>query len=290
MGKLILEERAHGNDNNEQKNHHCMDSLEEKVSIFVEDFDENIHSGEDSGDDYGSENSSNNDLHGYPNERILFWEAQEALLQEIMERQNLTGQKLRQEVKKIIDVVRETEFCSCPKPSSSGFCTYCLRRIIVDRLCNKGLNATLCTSKWKHTKQIPGGTHEYVELMAVMPGRKKQVPFLIELEFRDQFVMAKACDEYRKLVSQLPEFYIGKPEYLSAIVRILCNAAKRSMKEKKIYMGPWRKRSFMEMKWSKSFEMSKSLDGSLNTSSLLSPRQGNESRLHLSTSLAVVVT
>lgn len=81
MGKLILEERAHGNDNNEQKNHHCMDSLEEKVSVFVEDFDENIHSDEDSGDDYGSENSSNNDLHGYPNERILFWEAQEALLQ-----------------------------------------------------------------------------------------------------------------------------------------------------------------------------------------------------------------
>lgn len=83
MGKLILEDRAHGNDYKEQKNHHCMDSLEEKVSVFVEDF-ENIHSDEDSGDDYGSENSSNNDLHGYHNERILFWEAQEALLQVLL--------------------------------------------------------------------------------------------------------------------------------------------------------------------------------------------------------------
>ncbi|KAL9432406.1 hypothetical protein AB3S75_027440 [Citrus x aurantiifolia] len=289
MGKLILEDRAHGNDNKEQKNHHCMDSLEEKVSVFVEDF-ENIRSDEDSGDDYGSENSSNNDLHGYHNERILFWEAQEALLQEIMERQSITGQKLRQEVKKIIDAVRETEFCSCPKPSSNGLCTHCLRRILVDRLCDKALNAALCTSKWKHTKQIPGGTHEYVELMAVTPGPKKQVPFLIELEFRDQFEMAKACDEYRKLVSQLPEFYIGKPEYLSAIVRVLCNAAKRSMKEKKIYMGPWRKRSFMEMKWSKSFEKGKSFDESLSTSSLPSPVKGHESCMHSSTSLAVVVT
>lgn len=134
------------------------------------------------------------------------------------------------------------------------------------------------------------GTHEYVELMAVTSGRKKQVPFLIELEFRDQFEMAKACDEYRKLVSQLPEFYIGKPEYLSAIVRVLCNAAKRSMKEKKIYMGPWRKRSFMEMKWSKSFEKSKSFDESLSTSSLPSPVKGHESCMHSSTSLAVVVT
>lgn len=74
-----------------------------------------------------------------------------------MERQSITGQKLRQEVKKIIDAVRETEFCSCPKPSSNGLCTHCLRRILVDRLCDKGLSAALCTSKWKHTKQIPGG-------------------------------------------------------------------------------------------------------------------------------------
>lgn len=79
---------------------------------------------------------------------------------------------------------------------------------------------------------------------------KKQIPFLIELEFRDQFQIAKACEEYQKLVSCLPEFYIGKQEYLTAIVRVMCGAAKKSMKEKKMHLGPWRKRSFMQMKWS----------------------------------------
>lgn len=86
------------------------------------------------------------------------------------------------------------------------------------------------------------------------PNSKKQVPFLVEVEFRDQFEMAKACEEYKKLVRQLPECYIGKPDYLNAIVRLVCDAAKRSMKEKKIHMGPWRKRSFMLMKWSASIE------------------------------------
>lgn len=80
------------------------------------------------------------------------------LYQEIMERQSLTGQKLRQEVNKIVEMAKETEFCSCcPKTRSDGFCTFCLRRILVNKLREKGLNANLCTSKWKHTKEIPGG-------------------------------------------------------------------------------------------------------------------------------------
>jgi uncharacterized protein (TIGR01615 family) len=78
--------------------------------------------------------------------------------------------------------------------------------------------------------------------------------FLIEIEFRDQFKMAKACDEHKKLIELLPETYIGKPEHLNAIVRVMCDAAKRSTAEKKIHMGPWRKRSFMQMKWSASHE------------------------------------
>ena len=94
------------------------------------------------------------------------------------------------------------------------------------------------------------GSHEYIEVVANTAGRKKQIPFLIELEFRTEFEMAKACDEYRKLIAQLPKTFIGKPDYLHAVLRVVCDAAKRSMKEKKIHMGPWRKRSFMQMKWS----------------------------------------
>lgn len=113
------------------------------------------------------------------------------------------------------------------------------------------------------------GRHEYIEILTVAPGRKKQLPFVVELEFRDQFEIAKASDEYKKLVAQLPEIYIGKAEYLRTLVRILCDAAKRFMEEKKIHMGPWRTRSFMEMKWSYSLER-RSADESFNNNAISS--------------------
>lgn len=90
--------------------------------------------------------------------------------------------------------------------------------------------------------------------------KTKQIPVLIELELRDQFQIARANEEYKKLVSMLPEFYVGRPEYLNGIIRVMCEAAKRSMKEKKIHMGPWRKSSFMQMKWSCLNENNPTLD------------------------------
>ena len=129
-------------------------------------------------------------------------------------------------------------------------------------------------------------------MIASTSSRKKQITFLIELEFRDQFKIAKACDEYHNLTSHLPEYYIGKPDYLNAILRVMCDAAKRSMKEKKIHMGPWRKRSFMQMKWSgSSNERWSSFDESLNNLASLSFRQASESScLHFNAAQAVVVT
>ncbi|CAI0556537.1 unnamed protein product [Linum tenue] len=184
-------------------------------------------------------------------DRVMFWESQEALLQEVLERHSSASLKLRQEVGRIIGLAKKTDFCSCMNSTQEG-CTSCLRNKVVDMLLERGFNATLCTSQWKNTKKFPGGKHEYVELMASTSARKKRIPYVVELEFKAQFEIAKPCGEYRRMVSLLPEYYIGKADYLNAIVRILCEAAKTSMKEQKIHMGPWRKRSFMQMKWSSS--------------------------------------
>ncbi|KAJ1391262.1 hypothetical protein SESBI_36827 [Sesbania bispinosa] len=224
-----------------------MDSLEEKVSVFM---DEHYFSNESElhgslEDPWGSENSSDSDE---PPEKTLYWESKEALLQEILERYQLTGSKLRQEFGRIMEKVKTSDFCSCFKPNSSD-CTTCLRRRLVAELRDRGFTTNLCISKWRTTNKFPGGSHEYIEVIASTITRK-QIPILIELEFRDQFQIAKAGEEYQKLVSCLPEFYVGKPDYLTAIVRVMCKAAKKSMKEKKMHLGPWRKSSFMLMKWS----------------------------------------
>ncbi|TYJ01198.1 hypothetical protein E1A91_A13G136900v1 [Gossypium mustelinum] len=266
MGKLIeekaLDQKLNGHqhrdhDHARQKpglnNNYNNKSLEEKVSEFLyNDFAESDGScvNDATTDGYGSDGNESNDSI----QHTLYWESQQALLQEILERYMLIGSKLRQEVNGIIEEAKETEFCSCINQyqtlSFDIGCINCLRKRVINLLCHKGLKATLCVSKWKHTKNYPAGSHEYIEVMASTQGRKKQIPLVIELEFRDQFEIAKACDEYMKLVDKLPLCYVGKTEYLNPIVGVMCDAAKRSMEEKKLHMGPWRKRSFMQMKWS----------------------------------------
>ncbi|KAE8681269.1 LRR protein [Hibiscus syriacus] len=216
-------------------------SLEEKISEFLN----NGYADSDATDDYGSDDNESIDALQHD----LYWESQEALLQEILERYALVGAKLRQEINGIIEEARETVFCSCKNqkqtqkqsPRTEAGCINCLRMRVIHLLCRRGLNATLCVSKWKHIKN-----HRAAH------GPKKQIPFVIEPEFRDEFEIAKACDEYMKLVDKLPECYVGKSEYLNPIVGVMCDSAKRSMEEQKLHMGPWRKRSFVQMKWSNS--------------------------------------
>lgn len=114
---------------------------------------------------------------------------------------------------------------------------------------------------------ISPGKHEFIEVIASTESRKKQVSFLSELEFRDQFMMPKACKEYDNLVHQLLKIYINWQSRAPALelnCALVCDAAKKSTEEKRIHMGPRRKRSFMQKKWSVS---SRLLDESLSSRS-----------------------
>lgn len=76
-----------------------------------------------------------------------------------------------------------------------------------------------------------------------------EVRVVIELNFRAEFEMARASDEYNRLISRLPEVFVGKAEKLRVLIKILCSAAKTCMKEKKMHLGPWRKHKYMQAKW-----------------------------------------
>ncbi|XP_019151830.1 PREDICTED: uncharacterized protein LOC109148547 isoform X2 [Ipomoea nil] len=218
--------------------------------------------------------------------RSLYWESQEALLQEILENYKLSGTKVREGIYKIIERVTTTtnNYCECPLPRLES-CAKCLRLRAVNELRNKGFTATLCTSKWNQTDKKLGGRHEYIEVIVSTQGRKKQVPLVIELNLRDEFKMGKSCEEYCRMVEQLPQMYIGKGEYLNAIVRAVCDAAKKSASEQRIHIGPWRKTSFMLMKWSPAaaspVEKTTSVAGAHQSSStqlvIMSPRQWHAS-------------
>ncbi|KAI4341094.1 hypothetical protein MLD38_025862 [Melastoma candidum] len=75
------------------------------------------------------------------------------------------------------------------------------------------------------------------------------VRVIVELNFRAEFEMAKASEEYNRLIGKLPAVFVGKAERLRALIKIICAASKRCMKDRNIHMGPWRKHKYMQAKW-----------------------------------------
>lgn len=94
------------------------------------------------------------------------------------------------------------------------------------------------------------GEHRYVDVvMETKSGKKGPVRLVIELRFRPEFEMARGSQEYNSLVSCLPEVFVGKPEKLRGVIKVMCAAAKKCMKDNKMHMAPWRKHKYMQSKW-----------------------------------------
>lgn len=93
------------------------------------------------------------------------------------------------------------------------------------------------------------GEHTYLEVVDRLSSKKGEVRVVIELNFRAEFEMARASEEYNQLINRLPEVFVGKAERLKALIKILCSAAKKCMKDKKMHLAPWRKHKYMQSKW-----------------------------------------
>lgn len=189
------------------------------------------------------ENSCNSE------ENRLFWETQEQLLQATLCRTSSLESKIRQATKEALKEVMGGE-CGCSRRLAAGDCRNCLRNEICVRLQNAGYNCAICKSKWRSSPEIPSGEHIYLEVMDKSSSKKAEIiRIVIELSFRGEFEMARASEEYKRLVRRLPEIFVGKSERLKTLVKILCGAAKKCMKDKKIHMGPWRKYKYVQAKW-----------------------------------------
>lgn len=91
-------------------------------------------------------------------------------------------------------------------------------------------------------------TGEHIYLEVVEDGNSNN-RVIIELNFRAEFEIARASEKYKRLVRRSPEVFIGKAEKLRELIKILCDAAEKCMKEKKMHLGPWRKCRYMQAKW-----------------------------------------
>ncbi|XP_027347039.1 uncharacterized protein LOC113858546 [Abrus precatorius] len=186
---------------------------------------------------------------GSVEENRSFWENQHQVLQTNLFRTSSLESRIRNATKESIQDIQNAEtVCSCSTQVAASSCRNCLMREVSRQLQKAGYNSAICKTKWKSSPSIPSGEHTFLDVID-STSKKQDVRVIIEVNFKAEFEMGRASEDYNRLVRRLPEVYVGKVERLNNIIKVLCMGAKRCMKENKMHMGPWRKHKYMQAKW-----------------------------------------
>ncbi|KAJ0448060.1 hypothetical protein HanRHA438_Chr17g0820241 [Helianthus annuus] len=229
-------------------------TVEAQVADMIFEFldDSEVSSGSscNSSDHNNNRETEEDETDGDQEENKLFWESQEQDLAECLFRTSTIESKIRQATREIVKEIKGVAVCGCGSATMAvDGCRRCFQRVISDRLQHAGYSCGICKAKWMNLKQIPAGEHTYIEVLDNSNSKKGVTRVIIELNLRTEFEMAKGSQEYNHLISRLPELYVGKTERLESLIKILCLASKRCMKDQKMHIAPWRKLKYMQAKW-----------------------------------------
>ncbi|KAL6502351.1 hypothetical protein OROHE_024629 [Orobanche hederae] len=122
------------------------------------------------------------------------------------------------------------------------------KRWLVARLRSRGFDAGLCKSKCEKNGRRPYGGYEYVDVSAA--GNR----YVIEVCLAGEFAIARPTDSYAALLQVFPPIFVGKPDELRQVVKVMCGAIRKSMKSAGILVPPWRRLTYMQSKWFSSYE------------------------------------
>ncbi|GLJ18789.1 hypothetical protein SUGI_0335460 [Cryptomeria japonica] len=125
------------------------------------------------------------------------------------------------------------------------------RPFVMKRLRCAGYDARICKSQWKQVNSYPAGDYEYIVVNTEAPSLKynSNDRLLVDIDFRSQFEIARPTAEYSALLQMLPSCFVGRADQLRAMIKIMCDAAKISLKAEGLHLPPWRKYRYVEAKW-----------------------------------------
>ncbi|XP_058103186.1 uncharacterized protein LOC131246794 [Magnolia sinica] len=122
-----------------------------------------------------------------------------------------------------------------------------LRRAVMGFLRDSGYNAGICKTRWESSGGLTGGSYEFID--AVKWDGATWQRYLIDVGFAGQFEIARPTERYARLLQALPRVYVGRSEELRQIVRLVSDAARKSIKSRGLHLPPWRKNRYMQAKW-----------------------------------------
>lgn len=87
------------------------------------------------------------------------------------------------------------------------------------------------------------GEYEYIDVEGY--GER----LIVDVDFQEQFVLARATPEYLTTLKLLPTVFVGTTKRLEQILQIMSEAVKVSLKQNSMPLPPWRTLGFMSSKW-----------------------------------------
>ncbi|XP_073007892.1 uncharacterized protein [Typha latifolia] len=120
-----------------------------------------------------------------------------------------------------------------------------VKRRVVGRLRDNGFDAGLCKTIWEKTDDgLPSGSHDYIDVITRDGSR-----YMVDINLAVEFEIARPTIKYVALLQSLPAVFVAKPELLKAIIRVMCDASKESMKSACMHVPPWRREEYVLAKW-----------------------------------------
>ncbi|MQM06084.1 hypothetical protein Taro_038900 [Colocasia esculenta] len=119
------------------------------------------------------------------------------------------------------------------------------KRRLMWRLREKGFDAGLCKCRSEKAARFPAVAHEYVDVVADGSAAR----YIVEPNLAAEFEIARPTPRYQELLHALPAVFVGRPEVLRDVVRLMCSAAAESMRSREMHVPPWRRREYVQGKW-----------------------------------------
>ncbi|KAJ6935000.1 hypothetical protein NC652_010096 [Populus alba x Populus x berolinensis] len=170
----------------------------------------------------------------------------------------------------IMDDVREKickEIGFIGERSSQSF-----KHRLMSRLRDRGFDAGLCKSRWEKFGRHPAGDYEYVDVN--VSGNR----YIVEVFLAGEFEIARPTSRYAELLDAFPRVYVGTPEDVKQIVRLMCNAMRESMKAVGMHVPPWRRNGYLQAKWFGHYKRTTLNEVSTRTSGSKSDHEGTPAK------------
>ncbi|CAN8245221.1 unnamed protein product [Cochlearia groenlandica] len=121
------------------------------------------------------------------------------------------------------------------------------KRQLMSFIRNKGFDAGLCKSRWDRFGKNTAGKYEYVDVICGGGGEHNR--YIVETNLAGEFKIARPTKRYASILNQVPRVFVGTPQELKPLVKIMCHEMRRSMKHVGIHVPPWRRNGYMQAKW-----------------------------------------